>query len=401
MLPHDLGKSVARVAALLLLFGLSLEVTARLEDWVRYRTPVLSRYRSQADLIVRDESGTHGRPNARFQKWTINNLGLRGPDLALTKGSESYRIATIGASETFGLYESPHHEFPRQLEDSLNRMVRSRDLCESAIHRVEVLNASMPGMSLPTSIQDLSQRLRHYGVDVVIYYPSPPQYLSDKVPRAVPPDSSGHGDEPPWSWALYPRVAARLRDQIKLLAPNRVETWLRQREVAAAVRAHPPGWRFDRIPLDRLSAFDRDLRRFVGAVRALGATPVLVTHANAFARGRPPDPDLLHSWEKFYPRATGATILAFDSAAAEVTRSGAVDSGAILVDWRALVGNSPEGIFADYGHFTDRGAGLLAGAIAKALRQVWDRGAPCGKYAGKASVPSTNGTSPRATTEHQ
>src|SRR5690348_16942167 len=145
MLRNDLGRYLPRLAALVLLFGLSLEVTARLEDWVRYRTPVLSRYRSQSDLIVRDEAGAHGRPNSRFQKWAINNLGLRGPDLAVAKGAATYRIATLGASETFGLYESPHLEFPRQLEDTLNRIVRSGEFCGSAIHRVEVLNASMPG----------------------------------------------------------------------------------------------------------------------------------------------------------------------------------------------------------------------------------------------------------------
>jgi hypothetical protein len=383
MWPADLGKSLPRLIALLLLFGLSLELTARFEDWVRYRTPVFSRYRSQGDLIVRDRTGSHGRPNSRFQKWQINNLGLRGPDLAVTKGRNSYRIATVGASETFGLYESPDREFPRQLEDSLNRMIRSREFCGSSIQRVDVLNASMPGMSLPTSIQDLSQRLRRYGLDAVIYYPSPPQYLNDRLPRADPPDSSGRGDEPPWSWAFYPRVAARLRDQIKLLIPERLATWLRKREVAAVVRAHGPGWRFDRIPPDRVSAFGHDLRALVGTVRSIGATPVLLTHANALSASRAPDRDLLHAWEKFYPRATGATILAFDSAAAEVTRTVAADSGVILVDWRAAVSSSPDGIFADYGHFTDRGAGLLAGTIARTLRQsMASQGTACTSYAG-------------------
>ncbi len=367
---NNLGGWLARLATLMLLFAFSLEITTRIEEWVRFRTPLLTRYRSQLDLIVRDEQGAHGRPNARFRKWEINNLGLRGPQLSSAKAPGVYRIATLGASETFGLYESPHHEFPRQLEDILNRAVRNGGLCGSIIRQVEVLNAALPGMSMPTSVQDLSGRLKQYGLDIVVYYPSPPQYLGNEGPQSALPDWFGAEGELSWSRDLEPRVLARLHTQIKRLPPDAARRWLRQRERTARVRTYPSGWLFETIPLDRLDAFESDLRRLVGTTRALGASPVLVTHANAFHTARPLHPDYLHALEKYFPRATGSTILGFDSAAAEVTRTVAADSGAILVDGRDVLSHPRKALFADFDHFTDRGAGVLAEAIAERLREA-------------------------------
>lgn len=366
-----LGKLLLRLCGLLLVFGASLELTTRIEDWVRFRTPFLSPYRSQSELIVRDKDGMHPRPNSRFQKWVINNLGFRGPDVTPLKATKTYRIVTAGASETFGLYESADREYPRQLEDTLNAELEGRRGCEGVIRRFEVLNAGFPGMSLPTVTQDIRNRLSRYAVDVVLYYPSPVQYLREELPRAAIPDSSGRPDGPPWSAPLYPRVWKHLSNR---LVPGPIKAARRRLEVASKVRDRPVGWRFERIPDDRLATYGADLRELVGAIRAVGATPVLVTHANAFGAGPLSNPELLRRWQRSYPRATGPTILAFDSAAADVTRSVAADSGALLVDGRAILSTAaaPD-IFGDHVHFTDRGAGILAGAIARTLEQGWRR----------------------------
>jgi hypothetical protein len=114
------AQSVAEILGLALLFALSLEAACRIEDWVEFRTPIFARERSQADLLIRDPLGMHGRPWGRFQKWSLNSFGMRGPDVAAKKPPRVIRLVAVGASETFGLYESPGHEYPRQLEDTLN-----------------------------------------------------------------------------------------------------------------------------------------------------------------------------------------------------------------------------------------------------------------------------------------
>src|SRR5207248_2712713 len=133
-------------------------------------------------------------------------------------------------------------------------------------------------------------------------YPTPVQYLDDDPPQAATPRPS---PELSTLRAFYPRVMSRVRSQTKALLPDLAKTWLRRRETESYLREKPAGWRFTSVPADRLQRYDRDLREFIGTVRAMGAQPVIATHANAFMRAGFVDPDLLASWEKFYPRATG------------------------------------------------------------------------------------------------
>lgn len=335
--------------------AVSFEVTSRLEDRIRFGTPLTSPYRSQADLAVRDAQGMHGRANARFQKWSLNDLGMRGPAATRRPAPGVRRVITCGASETFGLYESPGAEYPRQLADSLGAAF-------------DVLNAAFPGMSLPTITQDVRLRLAALAPSVIVLYPTPVQYLAAERPTAAPPDSTGRSAMVPASWAWTPRALDRVRDQVKGMLPSPVATALRRRDIAAE-RARMGAAPFTAVPADRLAAFEHDLRDFVGTVRAAGATPVLTTHANAFGGGAG-DAALLTTWERQYPRAEGATILAFEDAAAGVVRRVAADSAVALVDLRAELAGSGRAVFADYAHFTDAGSARVAGALARALRRL-------------------------------
>ncbi len=350
------GRNIGPVA-FLLMGMLALELTCRVQDLIAFGTPLLSAYTAQDQLIVRDADGMHGRPHARFRKWIMNGLGMRGPEVPDAKGS-MLRVVTAGASETFGLYETPRHEYPRQLEDSL---------AAHGLPEPQVLNAALPGMSLPTVEEDVRNRLRRLGVDVLVYYPSPVQYLEDERPVAAAPDSAANDQDPPRFRALIPRVVGRIRERIKQAVPASLTTWIREREIERAVASHGADWRFATLPEDRLAAFDADLRLLVGSAHRIGARLLLVTHANAFAAAEPADSEWRTAWERFYPRAPASILIAFDSAGAEVTRRVAADSGVALVDLRRISASAQGQLFADYAHFTDRGAAVAAGAIARAV----------------------------------
>ena len=79
---------------LAILFAFSLEAACRIEDWVGFRTPIFARERSQADLLVRDAMGMHGRPGGRFQKWLLNSFGMRGPEVSRVKPIRVIRLVT-------------------------------------------------------------------------------------------------------------------------------------------------------------------------------------------------------------------------------------------------------------------------------------------------------------------
>ena len=363
--PRRRGAALAaRWGALALVAVVVAEATCRVEEWVRYGTPILSRAASHDDLLVVDADGAHARPGAHFGKWRINGLGTRGPDAAAAKPARTLRVVTVGASETFGLYESAGREYPRQLEDTL----RARGVCAPGWN-VEVLNAALAGMSLPTIAQDVQSRLRRLSPDVVTIYPTPVGYLDNTLPRPRAP-RPGPVEPLPLTRALHLRFVDRIANQPRVILPSVLAAWYRRRVTEQARETLPASDRFETVPPDRLAAFEADLRTVVGAVRAIGATPVLGTHANAFLRGAP-DPVRLASWERFYPRATGATLLAFETAAREVTVRVARDSAVTLADVAQGLAAAPSATaFADFSHFTDHGAALAAAAVADAAAKV-------------------------------
>jgi hypothetical protein len=365
--PRHLAQSIAEILGLAILFALSLEAACRIEDWVEFRTPIFARERSQADLLIRDPLGMHGRPGGRFQKWSLNTFGMRGSEVPLAKAPHTIRVVAVGASETFGLYESPEHEYPRQLEDTLNTRLAVQGASCAGWH-AQVLNAAMPGMSLPTINQDIRLRVAPLRPDYIVVYPTPSVYLEDAVPVPARPDSVHHaGRQLPWSSALFPRVADRIRVQLKAVLPTTFQDMIRRREISAMVDQHGRGWRYESVPADRLKMFEADLRRSVGIIRSTGAMPVLMTHANRFVGSPTTDAATLRAWEKFYPRATGQTIVAFDSVARLRAAAVAGDSATVLVDLAPTLARSHGSVFADYSHFTDLGAALTAGAVGASL----------------------------------
>lgn len=345
-------------------FCLAFEATVRLEDWIRYRTPVLADARSQADLLTADSLGVRGRPHGRFRQWALDSLGFRGPEIARIPPPGTIRVMTLGASETFGLLESPGREFPRQLQDSLNAQ-RGRS---GTGPRFEVVNAALPGMYLPTAIRSVQRYLAGLAPDAILFYPTPHQYLDLDVPRAgtgVP----GIAGAAIWYRPFLPRSVGRVRDAVKQLLPTPISNALRRREIDGVIRRHPPGWEFTSVPPDRIAALEADLRALVGAVRQAGAVPVLATHANRFQGDtRPPDEQLLLMWRRYAPRASAATILAFEAAANAAIRRVAADSLVPLVpvDSAFAANPSPEN-FGDYIHFTDRGAAIVAAVAAPVI----------------------------------
>lgn len=360
---QPLIRRAAWALAGLVAFGVAFELTARLEDLIRYGMPLASPYGSEVDLVTHDSLGAHGRPGAQYLKWSLNALGTRGPEVSPLPGPGVLRVVATGASETFGQSEGPGLEYPRQLEDSLRGDLTGGS--SAPYEAVEVLNAAFFGMSLPTATQDVRLRVSGFEPAIVVLYPTSVQYLSDALPKAeaplpVPSPSPGLGA------TLRPRTLTRLREELKRVAPRAWRDWMWQAQVRRQLAGHEPGWRYTEVPQDRLAAYEADLRAFVGAVRSIGAEPVLATHANRFVGGAVTDSALLNAWQRFYPRPEGQVILAFDSAGAEVTMRVAGDSNVALADVRAALTNCP-GCFADYAHFTDLGAARVAGTVAGAV----------------------------------
>jgi hypothetical protein len=146
-----------------------------------------------------------------------------------------------------------------------------------------------------------------------------------------------------------------------------VQDQIRKREIRKMLAQHPSGWRFDSVPTERLNRFELDLRQAIGSVRSIGATPALMTHGNRFMGSTHSDGASLRAWEKFYPRASGETIVAFDSAARLRTLAVARDSGIVLVDLAPVLAAARAPVFADFSHFNNFGASTTADVASRSI----------------------------------
>ncbi|MBL8983177.1 MAG: hypothetical protein JNL26_13385 [Gemmatimonadetes bacterium] len=343
---------------------LVMELATRVEDRIAAGIPMMSRVASPADLIWLDSTGARGRPNARYRNWSLNARGLRSPDVAIPRPSGTQRIVVVGASETFGLYETPGREYPRQLQDSL---------AGRGCVNVEVVNAALPGMALPSMNPVIDRIVRELQPTAVLLYPSPAFYLN-RLPPTATRGTAAADSALPWTRVLASRSKERLVSQVKGLLPSAVENGVRR----ALLMRRRQKFVAKEVPQPRLEQLENDLRTTIGVARSLGVPVTLIGHVNATMAPGFSDPGLLTAWEYQFPSVTGQVLVDFHRVARDVAVRVARDSSVALVD---LAGSFPgdwKGNFADFVHFTDIGAARVAHTLTGALAPGLCTGGPRG-----------------------
>jgi hypothetical protein len=360
---------LGRWLGIVFVFMLTLEVAARLDDAAAWGAPFLRNY-SAAELVVWDSLGVRNKPGAQFEKWKINSSGFRGPEVEPTSPAGSIRVAILGASESFGLFESEGHEYPARLRSVLDSI---------APGRFEVINASMAGLGLPTMASYFKDFVAPFEPDLVVVYPSPSFYLEVEPPRPLrprpTPSPGGRAGGNATLRGLLPRSPeARLARKARLLLrrfiPPRIQSLVREAQSYVIRRRHDPEWLWDSVPRDRIEAFETDLQRLVDEIHTIGAEPVLVTHTN---RLRKPATDYTaedrhHALALLvmYPRASIEILASVDEYTNAAMRQLSGSAGVFLIDVDGQIPASGQ-YFADYAHFTDEGAGLMARILAREL----------------------------------
>jgi lysophospholipase L1-like esterase len=342
------------ICALLTVGLAAAEVTARIEDRIRLGVPVLAAPDHDRDLVVHDELGIHGRPEGRYKKWRLNRYGFRGHEIAGRPADGCVRVVALGASETFGLYESPGGEFPARLESLL-----SQRQC------VEVVNAGITGLSLPGVVTLWRNWASRFGAEVVIVYPTPAFYLATNPPR---PPAQSPATAPVAPVVPTLRVIERLRDVVDIPA------FIQRRRIEALLdeerRGHPDSWLFGEPPPERLEQFGDDLAELVTAIRRAGAAPILATHATAWSTSPSrADVDDIESLLQFSPRADARVLVEFERTANRAIVDLAHATATPVVDVASRMNGHREW-FGDASHFNDAGAQVAAELIADGIRQA-------------------------------
>jgi lysophospholipase L1-like esterase len=94
---------------------------------------------------------------------SINSRGFRGREIADPKG-QTYRIVALGESTTFGYTINPEDKpWPELLEQLINRELKPA-------RPVEVINAGIPGITLPENLNRFSDDILPLKPDMIICY---------------------------------------------------------------------------------------------------------------------------------------------------------------------------------------------------------------------------------------
>jgi lysophospholipase L1-like esterase len=327
---------IPRLLAMCLIGALTLEFCARVDDYIREGASIGSVY-SISNLFEFDAIGQKGRPGARFQKWSMNSLGFRGPEPKLDRKL----LLAVGSSETFGQYESNGKEWPQQLNQWIEK---------DQPGAYTVLNTALAGETFPTSVRRLPGHLDRLHPAAVILYPSLAHYLQ------VPYIKAQSAPPIPPRFAL--RIQGRVEQLIKAALPDFVQTFLRTRQIQRDQAQYGPT--LNNMPDDLQQRFAADLVEAVEIIRKRGATPIFVTHAHRFgAAVSSEERFMLVTWRRFYPMLAEDAFLPMEKTMNDILRQTAARLGVRLVDVVPAMPTGPR-YFADFVHFTDEGSAAFS-----------------------------------------
>jgi hypothetical protein len=350
-----------------LLFFVSMEFCARIDDKIKYQAPVFGAYRSER-LRETDQNGIrHNIPNSRFEKWQINQFGFRGEPFPIEKSTGVKRIVCMGTSETFGLYEDPGKEWPAQLAEIL-----------APCKRFQVINASVVGLTLDKFIPYMERYVFKFKPDVVILYVNP-YFYNPRMSRATISEANGtenRAAEIALNAGLVkklmpsPRFLPKVKETIKNFLPRwmvkRYQIWNMATQVNSierrALKEKEPQ---DSIPGEVLMSYRNDLCRLVMFLNdrhievVLSSYPTLISQDNIDKHL-----DIFLDNRRFSVYLSFIGMMVAPKQFNDVTRSVAEDLRVGFVDNSNQIAKDVR-FFGDNVHYTSEGARLVASNFAE------------------------------------
>lgn len=368
---RDLILGVLKSFVVIIVFFLTIEICARLDDAFKYGAPLLGEY-SYAHLQSEDTDGLkYNVPNAKYEKWENNSLGFRGPEVMQNKPSGTVRVVCMGSSESYGLFESPDKEWPAQLSKQLSTQ------------KYEIVNASLVGFDLTLYDAYLKKHVYALKPDIIVLVISPMMYVSMLEKAAAEKSSSskteGKGQSQNLSLTrmllanirILPKIKQVIKQSVMNNFPGilkRYQIWNMQKQIEEIERLRLKGRKpMDSVPDIYLDSFRDDLNRLVKSIRSQGVEviltsyPTLISHDNItkyleiFLDGRR---------FNIYLSLTGMadSVIKFNNVIEHV----AVEQETMFFDASSFIPKSTD-YFGDLFHYTDKGAKRFAEGVAVQL----------------------------------
>lgn len=346
----------------------TLEVAARIDDWLRFGANPVAYYGPKSLVMIDDDGLASNRPDFRYEKWQHDEHGYREYPGAVVAESAK-RWICVGTSESYGLYEKPGGEWPA----ALGALVASQG--------VRVMNASVVGMSPFELPRYLDRHVLPLRPDLVVLVISPFSFTSGMGMAGTPPDSA-HFADPKRIAGMRANRVPRLRDQSRFLPkfersirrriPQdltiRLALFSKERRLRRLERSGArPQILLDAPPPATVEAYLAMLDRLKVQLSEHGAELALCTYSNALTDEptramRDATLDRLLNLPAYSPAGLRTVSMTFAAA----TRAYCDTSGTRLVDLEAAIPRSQE-YFADSVHLTDVGAARAAAAALDVL----------------------------------
>jgi lysophospholipase L1-like esterase len=356
----------------IILFILTVEVSARIDDKIRYDAPFFKHY-SPAILRNTDSEGINCNvPNARFEKWKINGLGFPGPETELAKPKGKTRIICMGTSETFGLYESLGQEWPNQLGAILDKY-----------NHFQVINTSVVGLSFKKFRRYIEKYVLRLDPDVVILYINFFGYGvgEEKFAKRQTVSKTNNTNEKGWKFLFEDvtsniRILPKLKLAIKKVLPlnmlKKYQLWNLRRQLHVLESNRLNGKKpLDFVSEESLLSFRSDLEELVKFLHdkkiavILSCYPVLITPENLQEHL-----EIFLDHRRFYVELSLMGIIDASMRFNQEIEAVANKYKIGYVDGNKVVPQNTN-YFADNVHYTDEGARLVASSFANYIKSRW------------------------------
>ena len=366
------GLSCFTVAAFF--FLCTIEICSRIDDAVRFGAPLWGRYNADS-LRGKDSDGIPCNvPNACYQKWRNNSYGFRGPASMPESPPGAVRVVCLGASESYGLYETPGKEWPAQLSGMLSGP------------KYQVVNASVVGLPLHSYTAYLRKHVLPLKPDIVVCFINPlfsavrfertRENKSSSAPTVTAIQSAGK-DNPETllrrivsTARALPRIKQALKDAMAKSFPSllrRYQLANLQRQLddeSIRLRGCRPK---NVVSEESVANFREEIAKLVAFLESQKVKVLLSTYPSLIDRENLTTyPEIFCDSRRFSIEFSLQGMIDVLEKYNAVIREVAARSGTMFVDCRSIVPKSDK-YFGDNVHYTDQGARLVAEVIASQI----------------------------------
>jgi hypothetical protein len=363
------------VCFIFLIFCLTLEFLARVDDKFKYNAPMFGKYSPDILREYDAERIRHNIPNAQFEKWKINNLGFRGPDIKTGTNVGKIRIVCMGASETFGLYESQNKDWPRQLNEILG-------------DNYDVINTAVVGQFLDKWTVYLDKYVLDLQPEIIIMVVNPFNYVDNisthnmgdtkkqisqtkqnNKPLNLKKSFINNVKQGIGSLRILPKIKIVIKSVLPQEILKKYQLMAMKNQVIAMERVklngQPPA---DSVAPEAVASFQSDLDTLVKYIKSKHIKVVLSTYPMLLRNENMEDyQDIFYDFRRFYIKLSLKGIIDALAKCNNSIKYVAGENRLDLIDlYRILPHSKIE--FGDNVHYTDAGSLAIASSIAEYLR---------------------------------